>query len=152
LRLLPLRASDADEMFDVLNDSRLHEFTGGTPASLDDLRARYRSLAAGLSPDGSEAWLNWIIWAGERAIGFVQAGVMGGNANVAWVVGTPWQGSGYAVESAQAMVEWLVDRGITSITAFIHPDHAASAAVARHCGLSPTGELVGGEIRWQRLL
>ena len=42
----------------------------------------------------------------------------------------------------------LRERGVTRFAANIHPDHAASAAVARRLGLAPTGERRGGEVRW----
>jgi len=50
LLLTPLRPEDAEAMAGVLADKRLHEFIGGRPASADELRSRYRRLAAG-SPD-----------------------------------------------------------------------------------------------------
>ena len=40
------------------------------------------------------------------------------------------------------------DAGVTGFSAYIHPDHRASAGVARALGLSPTGTVVNGEIRW----
>ena len=84
LRLQPLRLSDTDEMFAVLNDQRLHEFTGGAPRSLAELRSKFESLAAGQSPDGREAWLNWVVRRIDGpAIGYVQAGVADGSAAVA---------------------------------------------------------------------
>ena len=62
------------------------------------------------------------------------------------MVGAAWQGRGYATESAQALVSWLRERGVVTITAAIHPDHAASAAVARRAGLVPTAEYADGEV------
>src|SRR5258708_29124460 len=47
LLLTPLRPEDAEPMAGVLADERLHEFIGGSPASADELRSRYRRLAAG---------------------------------------------------------------------------------------------------------
>ena len=47
LLLVPLRPEDADEMVDVLADPRLHQFIGGHPATLEELRARYATLTAG---------------------------------------------------------------------------------------------------------
>ena len=46
------------------------------------------------------------------------------------------------------MQDWLRDRGLTRFVAHIHPDHPASAAVARHLGLAATDELCGGEVLW----
>jgi hypothetical protein len=76
LVLTPLGQADADTMVDVLGDVRLHEFTGGHPASRADLRRRYQRLAAG-SGDPDRVWLNWIVRRGvdHAPIGTVQATV-----------------------------------------------------------------------------
>jgi RimJ/RimL family protein N-acetyltransferase len=82
----------------------------------------------------------------------VQATVFGeGNAaDVAWVLGVPFQGHGYAVEAASGMVAWLREQGVAEVRAHIHPDHAASARVAERIGLAATGELDGeGEQVWR---
>ncbi len=151
LRLEPLRLDHADEMVDVLADPTLYAFTGGEPPTLDELRLRHQWQIRGRSPDGTEEWLNWIVrlFADGRAIGFVQATVVEGRADVAWLIGVAWQGSGYATEAVQAMIGWLRLRGVDSITAHIHADHAASAAVAARVGLAPTEEIEDGEIVWR---
>ena len=156
LRLEPLTAAHADEMAPLLDDPALHTYVGGAPLSLDELRARYARQEGGLSPDGRERWLNWICR--ERrsgvAVGFVQATVDedAGNAEVAWVIGSAYHGRGYATEAAAAMVARLTEDGVRVIGAHIHPDHAASAGVARAIGLTPTPTVVDGEVRWERAL
>ena len=73
-----------------------------------------------------------------------------GRADVAWVVGAEFQGRGYAVEAASALVAWLRERGVGDIRAQIRPGHAASAKVAERIGLVPTGELDDeGEQVWR---
>ena len=47
LVLSALRVEDAEEMVAVLGDPALHEFIGGQPATVAELRARYARLAAG---------------------------------------------------------------------------------------------------------
>jgi RimJ/RimL family protein N-acetyltransferase len=154
LVLTPLRADDADAMVEVLGDERLHEFIGGAPLGLADLRRRYEQLAAG-SGDPDELWLNWIVRtrADRAAAGTVQATVTRDGAawaaEVAWVIGVPWQGRGYAVESARALVGWLWAQGAFVVSANVHPDHVASAAVAARAGLGVTGEVVDGERVWR---
>ncbi|MET8693030.1 GNAT family N-acetyltransferase [Streptomyces bauhiniae] len=152
LDLLPLRVEHATEMAGVLADPALHHFIGGTPYAPDALTARYRRLVAG-SPDPDVTWLNWVLRLREdsRLTGTVQAtlGAAHGTAEIAWVVGTPWQGRGLAKEAAVALVAWLTAYPVRSITAHIHPDHHASAAVARAAGLIPTPEGQDGEIRWE---
>jgi RimJ/RimL family protein N-acetyltransferase len=140
--LSPLRERDADEMVTVLADVTLYEFTGGEPPTLDSLTERYRHQVAG-SGDPNEVWRNWIIRTNGdgRAVGFVQATVMGDAAEVAWVVGVSDQGRGLATEAATAMCEWLADNAVRRIEAHVHPRHVASQRVAARIGLVPTGRL-----------
>lgn len=153
LRLAPLRPEDADEMAEVLGDERLHEFIGGHPLALAELRERYRRLAEG-SPDRDVVWLNWIVRrsSDEEPLGSVQATLTTKNgqsiAAVAWVIGVKWQGLGFASEAARALVEWLRQQGLQAVTANVHPDHRASAQVAARAGLRPTDALAGGEQVW----
>lgn len=141
LVLTPLSPADAPAMVGVLADPALYRFTGGEPPDLARLTARYEAQCAG-SPDPGERWHNWIVRRTEspEPLGFVQATVAGGHADVAWVIGTAAQGHGFAREAAIAMGEWLRGQGAERITAHIHPDHHASAGVARAVGLEPTDE------------
>jgi hypothetical protein len=41
--------------------------------------------------------------------------------------------------------------GVVWFRAEIHPEHEASAAVARSIGLAPTTEVVDGEVVWRGL-
>ena len=149
LVLEPLRVEHAREMTAVLADPALHAFTGGAPLDAAELRARYERLAAG-SPDPDVVWRNWVIRLAQedRLAGTVQATIAGGVAEVAWVVGTPWQGQGLATEAARALVAHLRGEGVATVVAHIHPEHRASAAVAAAVGLVPTGPVDTGEIRW----
>ncbi|MEV6553528.1 GNAT family N-acetyltransferase [Streptomyces sp. NPDC051597] len=147
--LEPLRTAHAEEMAGVLADPALHRFIGGAPATPEELRARYARMTAG-SGDPAVHWLNWVVRlrAEHRAVGTVQATVDGGTAEIAWVVGTPWQGRGLATEAARTLVAGLAAHGVRRVVAHIHPDHTASAAVARAAGLAPTDGRQDGEVRW----
>ena len=140
-------------MLDVLADPALYGFIGGTPPTLEALEARFARWAQG-SPRPGEAWHNWVIRleAGGAAIGHAQATVTndGRDADVAWLIGTGWQGKGYASEAARAVVRWLESRDVRTITAHVHPAHAASGRVAASAGLAPTAELEDGEVVWRR--
>ena len=153
LELTPLTPADAESMVTVLADPRMYEFIGGQPPTADDLRRRYAVLATGMSPDGTEWWLNWIVRdrAGGTPVGVVQATVAGdrSHASVAWEIGVPWQGGGRATEAAAAMAAWLADAGVPVIEATIAPGHAASEAVARRLGLHATDEHDDGEVVWR---
>jgi len=151
LDLEPLRVGHAEEMAAVLADPMLYAFTGGEPPAVEVLRARYERQTAG-SPDPAERWFNWVLRLRAEGCptGYVQATVTGPEAEVAWVVGTPWQGRGLAVEAARALVAALLaDPAVDTVVAHVHPEHHASAAVARAAGLSPTDGWQDGEVRWE---
>ena len=151
LALDPLRVDDAAELAPLLADPALHAFTGGEPDTPAQLRARVERQVRGRSPDGRDVWRNWVLRDGGTPVGTVQATIRpDGIAQVAWVVFTPYQGRGYAREAAVALVDALLAEGAPAVIAHIHPDHAASAAVARAAGLRPTEELHAGERRWRR--
>jgi RimJ/RimL family protein N-acetyltransferase len=156
LRLEPLTESHAAELAPLLADPALHEFIGGAPLPESALTERYARLQARRSPDGAQAWGNWLLRVREtgRAVGTVQAtlptaGPDAGPAEVAWVVARVAQGRGYATEAASSLVRRLGEAGWT-VVAHVHPDHVASQRVARAAGLSPTEQVVDGEVRWAR--
>jgi RimJ/RimL family protein N-acetyltransferase len=155
LRLTPLVPDDAVEMAEVLADDPLYDFTGGGPLDADQLRSRYERLVAG-SGSPEETWMNWVVRrrSDDRPVGTVQATIVEGDGRrtawVAWVIGVPWQGSGYATEAARLIVAWLVERDVKEIAAAVHPGHRASERVAAKAGLAPTDEVVDGERVWRR--
>ncbi|MCX5391147.1 GNAT family N-acetyltransferase [Streptomyces sp. NBC_00094] len=152
LDLVPLAVAHAEEMAAVLADPALHTFIGGAPLTAPELRARYERLTAG-SPDPAVVWANWVVRLRDedRLAGTVQATVTDGGrvAEIAWVVGTEWQGRGIAREAARGLVDLLTTQGVRTVLAHVHPEHAASAAVARAAGLTATEEREDGEIRWR---
>ncbi|MEV5573222.1 GNAT family N-acetyltransferase [Spirillospora sp. NPDC052269] len=151
LALEPLTVHHADEMAEVLNDPRLHTHIGGEPLSLPDLRARYARLAEGPSPFHQEGWLNWIVRRvrDDRPVGTVQATVTPTETWIAWTIGMPYQGFGFATEAAGALVTWLRAHSVRTIVAAIHPDNTPSESVAAKLGMHPTERTSGTETVWQ---
>jgi RimJ/RimL family protein N-acetyltransferase len=154
LTLTPLVPRDAEKMADVLADERLYEFTGGEPQDADQLRDRYERLAAG-SGRADEQWLNWVVRrrSDDRPVGTVQATIEEREGErtawVAWVIGVPWQGQGFATEAARALVAWLKEQGVRGIAAAVAPGHVASERVAARAGLVLTDRIVDGERVWR---
>jgi RimJ/RimL family protein N-acetyltransferase len=150
LVLRPVEVAHAEEMVEVLGDPRLYEFTGGEPPTLPALRERYERWQRPTSPDGTEGWLNWIVFrrADDAAVGTVQATVTVDGAEVAWVIGVPFQRNGFAAEAAVAAAEWLATDGVTDLRAHVAIGHTASERVAAALGMAPTDVLVDGERRW----
>ena len=141
--LVPAAADDADELAVAFADERLYAFTGGGPGTVGELRDTLGRLAGDRAADPG-AQLNWVArrLADEQVIGMLQEvfGEGGRSAELAWLVGVPWQGQGLASEAAIAVVAWLEAQGVEQVTAWIRPDHHASELVAAHAGLAVTDE------------
>ncbi len=151
LRLDRITVDDAGDLFAILDDPSLHTFTGGAPMSRDALEKWIAFVVPGRSPDGSQRWRNWVVrlHQGDGVVGTVQATIIGDEATLAWTIGSAWQGRGYAKEAAAATAAWVATSGAATLRAEIHPDHAASGAVARSIGLAPTTDIVDGEVVWR---
>lgn len=154
LRLDPLRAEDAEAMAGVLSDPEIYRFIGGGPPTADELRELYGRWVAG-PPRQGDAWHNWAVRLAAEGtpVGHLQATLLdnGAVADIAWILGTPWQGRGYATEAAIELIRWLEGHGVATITAHVHPRHGASARVAERAGLEPTDMVEGGETVWRRV-
>lgn len=154
LLLDPLEESDAEEMAAVLADPALYLHTGGEPPDAATLGARYARQSVGASPDGSQRWFNWIVRTREprAAVGYVQATlwIETGIADMAWVVGAPFQRRGYASEAAGAVTAWLTSRpDVRRVTAHVATANVASEGVARRLGFTPTTTVEHGEVVWE---
>lgn len=155
LRLEPLRTDHAAEMAGVLADPALYEVIGGEPPTEDALRERYaRQLRGPDDPD--EEWHTWVVRDGDDGplVGFVQATLTAGGstAELAWVVGTPWQGRGIARRAARLVLGEVRRRGVGTVIAHVEPGHRPSEKVAAALDLAPTPVEVDGEVRWERRL
>jgi RimJ/RimL family protein N-acetyltransferase len=153
LELAPLLREHAKQLFPVLSEPSLYEYTQDEPpASMSALRDRFAFLESRQSPDRTQSWLNWALLerATGQAIGYVQATVTAERAEIAWVVGKDWQRRGYGGEAARALLDRLRSAGIREIRANIHPTHTASQRIAGKLGLSRTNESIAGEDVWMR--
>ena len=157
LILEPLRIEHADDMVAVLAPRELYTYYPEQDSpTLDELRATYARQTRGHSQDGTQTWHNWIIRSrsANEVIGFIQVTVTEDRAEIAWVVGVPWQGLGYASEAARAVRDACLrgetDQTVVDVFCHIAPGHTRSERVARALGLHPTDTWHDGEIRWER--
>lgn len=160
LLLEPLTAAHADGMFLLLADPALYRYLDDAPpVSREVLRATYAKREAGRSPDGSQQWLNWIVFSRDAAgdvggdaavsdtavgsvignaaagveqvgtpLGYVQATVFPDrHASIAYVLGTQYQGRGYARLAVGAMLDYLVAaHDVPRFTATVEADNLSS--------------------------
>lgn len=152
LDLLPLRRAHAPLLFDLLREPALYLHTGGAPPpTLAYVEKWFTGWESRRAPDGSELWLNWTVRVRDAgdAVGYVQATIgEDARADLAWVIGLPHQGRGYASEAARAVLEWLVGLGVSRFRACIKPAHVASQVVAQRLGLRRSGQWVDDEEAW----
>ena len=109
LRLEPLTATHADEMFMVLSDPAIYEFENEPPQSLEWLRNRYAMLESRQSADGQQQWLNWVIrLPSSELAGYVQATVFADRrALIAYELASEHWGCGLAFAATRAMMAEL---------------------------------------------
>ena len=110
LVLEPLTVAHADAMFELLSDPLIyHHLDHGPPPSLEHLRGVYARLQTRLSPDGRQAWLNWIVrLAGGEPVGCVQATVIAPDTTwIAYQLASRHWGRGYARAATEAMLSHL---------------------------------------------
>ncbi|MXO60812.1 GNAT family N-acetyltransferase [Altererythrobacter salegens] len=137
------RAAHAAELYALLTESALHEFTDSDPpSSAEWLEARFRRLENRCSPDGTQQWLNWVIRTAEgKAAGYVQATVNAeGSAEIAFVLGLPYWGRGLAEMASAQMMDILVRRhGVTRFTATADTRNARSVRLLERLGFKRVG-------------
>lgn len=126
-------------MFDGLIDPVCYRYIPEEPpGSVEDLAARYCMLEGRRSPDGTEAWLNWVlIGLDGKAHGYVQATV-DLNSKEAWVayfVFATSQRQGYAKEALGGLLPALREAyGIVRFNAAIDTRNIASIRLVESLG------------------
>lgn len=153
MRLEPLVPKHAGELLSGLQDPQLYEFIADAPPQgIEALRARYELLAGRRSPDGRQQWLNWAIWSGAaRAyVGYVQATVEAGAAQLAYVVFRPFWRRGFGRAAVAEMMRILRDEhGVHSFGARVDVRNRRSTALLEslgfHCvAIHPEAEVIRG--------
>lgn len=145
LRLEPQNPEHAATMMLVLADPHTHEFVPSDPPTDETaLRERFERLSSRRSPDGTEYWLNWVVFAGEVAVGTVQASVAPteARAGVAYMFHPQAWGRGYAAEAVRAMLEHLkTDLRVSCAEAAIDTRNLRSQRLVERLGFVRVGEV-----------
>jgi RimJ/RimL family protein N-acetyltransferase len=138
LRLEPLTAAHADEMFVPMSAAAIYTWTpDAPPVSIEALRQRYAVLARGHSADGRERWLNWIVrLAAGHCAGYVQATVhTTRTADFAFVFAPEHWGRGIAYQaSTLALAALACEHGVTACYATVDPANARSSRLLGRLG------------------
>lgn len=101
----------ASELFEIMSDPLLYQYIDVVhrPASSDALRERIERNTTGKSPDGSQAWLAWVIKSDlGNIVGYLTATIhQDGDAHIAYGVGSQFWGKGYAKSAMQQLLPLL---------------------------------------------
>ncbi len=154
LRLEPLTAAHADAMFLPLQDDAIYRWISATaPSSVQALRERWARLESRVSPDGREAWLNWAVQRTSDGayVGKIDVSIDDANTatNVGYIFFPAFWGQGLATEAVVAVVDHLIDMGITRLVATVTAGNAASARVLTKAGFAfsrvlPENDIIRG--------
>lgn len=138
LALEPLCAAHAEAMFELLSDAEIYRYLDyPPPPSVEYLRNVYAQLEARKSPDGAEAWLNWVVRPhGHPLVGYVQATVAANRrAHVAYVLGSQHWGHGYARKAMLAMLPHLTTAyGVARSLATVERENRRSIRLLERLG------------------
>lgn len=140
LRLRPLRPEDAPRLAELLDDWDMVRLTAAIPHPYrPEDGAGFIAAMAAKTQAGKGVAL-----ALERSLDHALIGIVGfgleadGTPELGWWVGKAYWGEGYATEAARRLLRHLfADLGYGSAWAAVHPDNAASKAVAAKLGLIP---------------
>ena len=150
LGLEPLAVGHAERLYPMLEDMALYTFIPQEPpASLAEVRARYRRLAGRRSPEGDEAWLNWAARLRETReyVGTFQATVRAdGTALIAYMIFVPFQRRGLAREGCAALLSCLTGEwGVETVVAEIDTRNTASVALVESLGFARVATVEGAD-------
>jgi ribosomal-protein-alanine N-acetyltransferase len=156
LRLEPLVAAHADEMFAPMSAAAIYTYIPEQPpVSVAALRQRYQQLERGHSASGRERWLNWIVRLGSgQCAGYVQATIHpASTADFAFVFAPEHWGRGVAFEACQAAIPSLArDFGVRALFATVDPRNLRSISLVQRLGFEealaedyPHGEVEPGD-------
>lgn len=150
LLLEPLRAAHAAEMFELLSDSRLYHFIPGEPPpTLASLVERFQRLERRVSPDGEQAWLNWVLRsrAGGHCVGRIEVTVRRDqSALLAYEIGAASWGQGFATEACRRILGVLFQElSVSRVIAEVDTRNAASIRLLERLGFHRTELRAGAD-------
>ena len=140
LRFEPLRATHAELICSSLQDPAIYTYLPEDPPSPEALQNRYAYLEKGVSPDGSELWLNWVAFLRDSTtpVGTFQATIpQQGVGAFAYIVFPFYWRQGFAKEMARCVMTHLFQaHKISNLSAEIDVRNVASIRLVESLGLT----------------
>jgi len=140
----PFRAEDGEAAFTWFGATEVMKLVpGGADVSLDATRARLASYQEHQEKHGFSKWMI-VERASGRPVG--DAGLLlldySTEVDLGFRIARPYWGQGYATEVATAWIAAAFNQlSLSRLSAFAHPDNAASLRVLRKVGMRSTGRV-----------
>lgn len=135
--LEPQLEAHAPEMFEVLSDPAIYQYEGEPPPTVEALAAGYRRKESRTSPDGAEAWLNWVVrLPGNELTGYVQATVLQSGASyIGYEFSSRYWRRGIGSAAVNAVLEELATAySVHTFVAVLKTANYRSMAMLLHLG------------------
>ena len=146
LLLRRVRLDDAEALAERRSDPEVARFQNWiAPYPIEKARTTVEEVAAMDGPANEEWWMLTIADPDDTVIHgefVVHLTWEGRTAEIGYTLARDAWGKGYAVEAAEAVVEYLFETvGVTRVEGMLHPDNPASAMVLERTGLLWEGHL-----------
>ena len=140
LKMALITQAHAAIVHPVFQDPRLFTYLPDNPPELSKLEKQYAFWEGREAPDGSEYWLNYVLFLSSTGafVGTLQSGVHRetGEASIAYVIATEFQGIGLGTEATQALVDHLKQNyEIRCVKAWIDTRNQASIQLVEKLGM-----------------
>jgi RimJ/RimL family protein N-acetyltransferase len=136
LTVEPLTGKHANFLFPLMQDQRIYEWISSLPPNdMDKLAEVWKQRETRVSPDGQEAWLNWVV---RRKSDGAFVGKLDVSVNVGYFFFPEYWGEGYATESILALTQHLAVYGVKKMIATVTMGNAASYRVLEKSGYKRT--------------
>lgn len=137
-RVCTLMPEHAAQVFPHLHEASYYRFIpGAPPASVEALAERYAKLSAGC-PDGTQTWLNWLMFAEQEVVGTLQATLDPSGLAVIGYTVFPlfWQRGLASTGVAWLVRELFTQHAVARIEAFVDARNEASIRLLQRLGFT----------------
>ncbi len=138
LLLRPMRESDAEGLAERRSNPAVAEYQNWpVPFPLEQAEQMVAELQTMDGPQNDEWWMAAVCLRDGTVIGDLAVHLTWErrSAELGYNFAPEHWGQGYAVESLDALIEYLFATGVHRIFGMLHPDNVASAMVLERCGL-----------------
>jgi [ribosomal protein S5]-alanine N-acetyltransferase len=150
LLIEPLKETHASTFYPLMQDEKIYEWISSVPPkSLESLTHHWQKLESRLSPDKTEAWLDWAVRRKSDGVyvGKLDACVTSNKIanNVGYFFFPKYWGLGLATEALKALTRHLIENDINELKAYVTEGNLASYRVLEKAGYKKSRIVLGND-------